>query len=378
MSQLNGMEGVVQFKRSVRHKNKVNLLKFSDDGKYLASGFTGGTLQVVDLNTMQISATINHGDNVIDFAFRPMITGTNQLLTTMAMDGTLQTVDLNTNQTIVMTNNHSSTIKNAVFSSINQDGQYLALEFTDGALHIADLTTMHTTLKCKLHGDTDAIAFSNNIQYLATTFWDLSAKCWSNSIQIIDLITKKTVYKVNACGLVKSFAFSPFSTCARKFLAINFHNNKVYLMALAPVHETDLTLETTNIISHKDSVNAVAFSPINPRVHQHIATASADNTAQIIDLHTMQTVYTVHHTKPVNAVAFSYNGRYLATASDDNTVQIIDLATMQPIGNVVHNNKVSVVAFSNINSEGHQYLATASDDKTVQITEILEPLAILV
>ena len=70
------------------------------------------------------------------------------------------------------------------------------------------------------------------------------------------------------------------------------------------------------------------------------------------------------HTGPVNAVAFSHDGRLLASASLDETIRLWNPATGEELQKLEgHTNWVTAVAFSH----NGQLLASASWDKTVRL-----------
>jgi WD40 repeat protein/transcriptional regulator with XRE-family HTH domain len=116
---------------------------------------------------------------------------------------------------------------------------------------------------------------------------------------------------------------------------------------------------------HTRSVNSVAFSP-NGKI---LASGSVDRTAQLWDVATRRPIGSlVTYTGVVNSVAFSPGGQILATGSDDDMFQLWDVATHRRIGPPVlgDNGPVTSVAFSRDGTT----LATASTDGTVRLWNV--------
>ena len=115
---------------------------------------------------------------------------------------------------------------------------------------------------------------------------------------------------------------------------------------------------------HTRRINSVAFSP-NGRT---LASGSNDDTIRLWDTITGNYKQTlVEHTQDINDVVFSPNGRIIAGGSDDDNVYLWNATTGSLLQTFEgHTSKVNSVAFS---PDGHT-LASGSNDDTIRLWDV--------
>src|SRR5262249_55308582 len=98
------------------------------------------------------------------------------------------------------------------------------------------------------------------------------------------------------------------------------------------------------LLGHTRGLNGVAYSPDGKR----IVTASSDNTAKVWDAGTGQVIFTLAgHTQVIWGVACRPDGKRIVTASEDKTAKVWDATTGRVIFTLEgHSNCLCGVAYS--------------------------------
>jgi WD40 repeat protein len=305
------------------HSEAVNILAYSPDGSWLASGGQDGTLHLwpIDSAGGQVSEPIN-------------------------LPG------------------HTAWIQSL---AISPDAHWLASGAGDGGILLWDLTAANpaaSSISLVGHqGEVKALAFSPDGHWLASggadqtaRLWDLTAADPGQNLQVL----------AGHEGEINSLAFSPEG----RWLATGSADNTARLWDLNAPNPS----KNPHILAgHQDDIFALAFSPDG----HWLATASGDKTARLWDITSTEPADNPHllagHTDQVKTLAFSPDGHWLATGSWDDTLRLWDMQAANPAEHTFelrgHNDWVNALAFS----PDSQWLASGSQDQTARLWNLAVP-----
>jgi eukaryotic-like serine/threonine-protein kinase len=294
------------------HSGSVWSVRWSPDGKRIASGSADGTVQVWDATT---------GGNV--FIYRGQQPSARQVTTfpgvqsaqwssdgkriaSGSADGTVQVWDAATGGNVLTYQGHSGVVETVAWSP---DGKRIASANANGTVHVWNASTGKRLL-----------TYSNQTALVNSVTWSpdgerIASGCRDRTAQIWDTVSGKTM--------------------------IIYHG-------------------------HSDVVFGIAWSPDGGR----IASGSRDETAQVWDAVSGDHIVTYSgHSNSVYSVAWSLDSRRIASCSYDSTVQVWSASTGGNILSYFQSAPVNDIAWSPDN----KLIASCSRDTntTVQVWQAI-------
>jgi len=313
------------------HSNSVLNVRYSPDGKFIATASADRTVKLWQPDGSFVSILSGHQGGVTRVAFSPG----GQLIATASADNTVKLWQ--PDGTLIRSfMGHEDTVTSLSFS---RDGQFLATASADKTIKLWQL---NGRLIGTLKGHEDwvmGIAFSPDGQTIASVSRDRSLRLWNTQGKLL-----KTL-RGHADGLT-AIAWSPDG----ETLVTTSADRTVKLWSA-----TGQLLRTLG--GHRDWVLAVNFS----RDGEVFATASADRTVRLWRKDGTLIRILEGHADRVWSVSFSPDGQTIATASADNTVKLWHRYS-RGLPSLDSNNAVLAVSPSD-----RQEIATASEDGSISI-----------
>jgi WD40 repeat protein len=316
------------------HVTGFSSVKFSPDGRHLATGSWDGLIQIWKCETgEEVLCFQGHTEQVWNLAYSKK--DGKWLLASASFDRTINVWDAMTGEKICTLAGHLGPVVSVAF---NDDGTRLASASFDQTVKIWDVVRAREALTLRAHrGPVWNVAFSPDGRQLA------SAGPLERVVRVWDATPPKAIPTLHGPeGIVSQVAFGPNG----QYLATASWDQTVRLWD-AETHQ-----EVRKLCGHSGPVTGVAFC----RGGRQLASSGVDKTVRLWDLATGAETHTLKHARSLHAIAFSPDAQHVAAAGDDGAVIVWEVATGEKALPLRLSSRVTSVAFSH---DGQQLAATS-------------------
>ena len=280
------------------HMGPVWSVRWSPDGKYLASASSDHTVQVWDAMT-GIPAYIynDHHDTVYGLAWSP----DGKRIASASYDKTVRVWDATTGYYPIVYSGHNSWIWTVAWSP---DGKYIASGGGDKVVQVWEAATGNVLTSYTGHDSFIlSLAWSPDSKYVASASSDKTVQVWSAE---------------NGAVI---YTYRPYSTA---LWAVAWARDGKRIVS----GSDDRTVQVWDALNgdhryiyygHTDFVYAVAWSPDG----QYVVSGGDDKTAQVWNSMDGSNPFIYQgHSDTVRSLAWSPDGKFVASASFDKTVKV--------------------------------------------------------
>jgi WD40 repeat protein len=282
------------------HASKVESLAFSLDGTRLASGGVDQTVRLWDVASGAVRVLGGHAGSVRSVAFAP-----GGLLASSSEDGTVRLWEPSGATRALW--RHGAPVRRVAFSP---DGASLASGTNDGKVRLWDVASGRARVLGAHPAMVRAVVFSPDGRTLATGGEEGEVRLWD-----VGSPSARPRILRGHHDVVRVLAFSPDG----RFLASAGGDPEVRLWVTA-------TGEGRVVGAHLAGIKDLAFSPEG----RWLVSAGTDSAARMWDLGGGPPRVLSGHAAQVKSIAFSPDGAWLASGSDDDRLRLWHLAGAPP------------------------------------------------
>jgi RNA polymerase sigma factor (sigma-70 family) len=343
----------------VRGVKGIRGIAMSPDGKLVATADFAGEVKLRDIETgAQRAAAKGHtiGINSVDF------TGDGSQLVTAGLDKVAKLWDVNGLKERQAFRGHTDMIFSV--ACFHRD-QLFVTGGKDNTARIWDIRTGKAKFTLEGHKSAvEVVAVSPDDKIIATGSWDRTIRFWDPATG------KQSALLEGHRGSMLGLAFSPDG----KFMASAGDDGSIRLW----------DVKTRKTIGSQGQHDGPAWSLAFTGDSKFLASGSSDKTAKVWEVDTLErpsllalvggnsrvkekATFMTSELRPVNALAYSPDGKTLALATADKTVHIRDAAT----GAIVRalDGHADAVLCLTVSPDG-KLLATAGRDKSVKLWDL--------
>jgi parallel beta-helix repeat protein len=290
-----------EVRRFTEHKDMVETVAVTPDGKYVVSGSRDNTVRLWELATGQeVRRFMGHADWVSSVAVTP----DGKYVVSGSKDKTARVWDLATGQEVRRFTGHNNWVSSV---AVTRDGRHVVSGSVDNTVRLWELATGKEVRRFTGHeGTVLSVAVTPDGKYVVSGSWDHTVRLW-------ELATGKEVRRFTGhVDAVWSVAVTPDG----KYAVSGSKDNTVRLWDLATGQEV------RRYTGHTRAVRSVAMTPSS----KYIVSGSGDNTVRLWDLATGKEVRRfTGHVDAVWCVAVTPDGKYVVSGSWDKTVRLWDI-----------------------------------------------------